>query len=343
MAPRVKQAVVLVGGKGTRLLPLTLTRPKPAMPILDRPFIKYLIGSLASAGVREVIMACGYKSDLLAAAVGDGSDMGVELTYSDEESPMGTGGALKLLEDRLDPVFAAANGDTLTSVDILAMEDAHFSSGAAATVSLSKVSDPSRYGVVRTDADGRIAEFQDKPRPGEEISDLVNTGVYIAQRRVLGYVPPRTFFDFSKDLFPLLLSHGERLTGYVSPGPWTDIGVPADLIRMNLEMAGRVHPAPGWESRVSGSKISGRFYIGDDAFLRRSEVCESVISKGCTINDSYISGTLLMKGCRADGAHIERSVIGEGCTLGRGCVVTDAVLGDGTVVGENEKVTGRSE
>ena len=162
-----------------------------------------------------------------------------------KESPMGTGGALKLLEDRLDTVFAAANGDTLTSVDVAAMEETHFSSGAAVTVSLSKVDDPSRYGVVRVDADGRIAEFQDKPRPGEEISDLVNTGVYIAQRRVLEYVPPRTFFDFSKDLFPILLSRGERLNGFISPGPWTDIGIPADLIRMNLEMAGREHPVPG--------------------------------------------------------------------------------------------------
>ncbi len=211
MSSEVRQAVIMVGGKGTRLLPLTLTRPKPAMPVLDKPFLKYLIESMADAGIEEIFLACGYKSDVLAHAIGDGSDMGVRIIYSDEDTPLGTGGAIKRLKDRLDPVFLAANGDTLTSVDIAAQIREHFESGAAVTDSLSEVDDPSQAGVVRIDGDGRILEFQDKPKREEACSNLVNSGVYVVDKKVLGYIPKDTFYDFSKDLFPLLIEKGEWL------------------------------------------------------------------------------------------------------------------------------------
>ena len=210
MSSEVRQAVIMVGGKGTRLLPLTLTRPKPAMPVLDKPFLKYLIESMADAGIEEIFLACGYKSDVLAHAIGDGSDMGVRIIYSDEDTPLGTGGAIKRLEDRLDPVFLAANGDTLTSVDIAAQIREHFESGAAVTDSLSEVDDPSQAGVVRIDGDGRVLEFQDKPKREEACSNLVNSGVYVVDKKVLEYIPKDTFYDFSKDLFPLLIEKGER-------------------------------------------------------------------------------------------------------------------------------------
>lgn len=188
--PEVRQAVVMVGGKGTRLLPLTLTRPKPAMPVLDRPFLKYLIDALAAAGVKEVILAVGYKSDMLAHAIGDGSDMGVEIVYSDEDEPLGTGGAIKKLEDRLDDVFVAANGDTMNTLDVAAMVGTHFRTGADITVSLAPVDDPSQFGVVVTDDKMRVTEFQDKPAKGTEISNLVNTGLYVINKDVLGLIPP---------------------------------------------------------------------------------------------------------------------------------------------------------
>lgn len=338
MSSEVRQAVIMVGGKGTRLLPLTLTRPKPAMPVLDKPFLKYLIESMADAGIEEVFLACGYKSDVLAHAIGDGSDMGVRIIYSDEDTPLGTGGAIKRLEDRLDPVFLAANGDTLTSVDIAAQIREHFESGAAVTDSLSEVDDPSQAGVVRIDGDGRILEFQDKPKREEACSNLVNSGVYVVDKKVLEYIPKDTFYDFSKDLFPLLIEKGERLQGHMAKGIWVDIGRPHDLIRMNLVMADRLYSGHDWSDSAEDSVLDGTVYLGDGTVVRSSKVSESVISKGCDVRSSYLSGTFVMGACRIDGARVENSILGEGCVLKKGCLVVDSVLKDGTVVDENRKI-----
>ncbi|CDF30599.1 mannose-1-phosphate guanyltransferase [Methanoculleus sp. CAG:1088] len=338
MSSEVRQAVIMVGGKGTRLLPLTLTRPKPAMPVLDKPFLKYLIESMADAGIEEIFLACGYKSDILAHAIGDGSDMGVRIIYSDEDTPLGTGGAIKRLEDRLDPVFLAANGDTLTSVDIAAQIREHFESGAAVTDSLSEVDDPSQAGVVRIDGDGRILEFQDKPKREEACSNLVNSGVYVVDKKVLGYIPKDTFYDFSKDLFPLLIEKGERLQGHMAKGVWVDIGRPHDLIRMNLVMADRLYRGHDWSDLAEDSVLDGTVYLGDGTVVRSSKVSESVISKGCDVRSSYLSGTFVMGACRIDGARVENSILGEGCVLKKGCLVVDSVLKDGTVVDENRKI-----
>lgn len=338
MSSEVRQAVIMVGGKGTRLLPLTLTRPKPAMPVLDKPFLKYLIESMADAGIEEIFLACGYKSDVLAHAIGDGSDMGVRIIYSDEDTPLGTGGAIKRLEDSLDPVFLAANGDTLTSVDIAAQIREHFESGAAVTDSLSEVDDPSQAGVVRIDGDGRILEFQDKPKREEACSNLVNSGVYVVDKKVLEYIPKDTFYDFSKDLFPLLIEKGERLQGHMAKGIWVDIGRPHDLIRMNLVMADRLYRGHDWSDSAEDSVLDGTVYLGDGTVVRSSKVSESVISKGCDVRSSHLSGTFVMETCRIDGARVENSILGEGCVLKKGCLVVDSVLKDGTVVDENRKI-----
>ena len=338
MSSEVRQAVIMVGGKGTRLLPLTLTRPKPAMPVLDKPFLKYLIESMADAGIEEIFLACGYKSDVLAHAIGDGSDMGVRIIYSDEDTPLGTGGAIKRLEDRLDPVFLAANGDTLTSVDIAAQIREHFESGAAVTDSLSEVDDPSQAGVVRIDGDGRILEFQDKPKREEACSNLVNSGVYVVDKKVLEYIPKDTFYDFSKDLFPLLIEKGERLQGHMAKGVWVDIGRPHDLIRMNLVMADRLYRGHDWSDSAEDSVLDGTVYLGDGTVVRSSKVSESVISKGCDVRSSHLSGTFVMEACRIDGARVGNSILGEGCVLKKGCLVVDSVLKDGTVVDENRKI-----
>ena len=161
----VKQAVIMVGGKGTRLYPLTENTPKPALPVLDMPCLKYLIRSFASAGITDVFLACGYKSDVLQKAIGDGSDLGVNIIYSDEDTPLGTGGAMKQLEDRLDPVFAAANGDTFIDIDLREQIALHLSTGAKITIALTTVENPCEYGIARIMDDGRITEFKDKPKP----------------------------------------------------------------------------------------------------------------------------------------------------------------------------------
>ena len=172
---KVRQAVVMVGGKGTRLLPLTETRPKIILPVADKPCLWYLLRSLAYGGIEEVILACGYKSELMRRTIGDGSDLGIDIQYSYEDEPMGTGGAMKLVEDRLDDTFVAANGDVFVSMDVSAEIRTHQETGAAVTIALTPVDNPCEFGIARVDDDNRISEFKEKPKPEEVFSNLINS------------------------------------------------------------------------------------------------------------------------------------------------------------------------
>ena len=297
MADKIRQAVILVGGFGTRLLPLTRTRPKPVMPVLDRPFLHYLIQSMAEAGITEVILACGYKSDVLAEKLGNGQDLGITISYVDEDTPLGTAGAIKNIESRLDPVFVASNGDTLNFVDVKSQIETHLNTGADVTLSLSEMEDVSSYGVVVMDDTGRITAFQEKPKPGEEISHMVNTGLYVMNRSILSFVPENTFFDLSKDLYPILLKEKKKMQGHPAKGIWIDIGKPHDLIMMNQVMADTLYKNRDWNGFADNSMITGSSYIGKESTLDSSVLTDSIISRGCTVKDSKLKGTLIMEKC----------------------------------------------
>ena len=260
MDGKVRQAVVMVGGKGTRLLPLTETRPKIILPVADRPCLWYLLRSLARAGIEEVILACGYKSEQMREAIGDGSDLGLSIIYSYEDEPLGTGGAMKLVEDRLDDVFVAANGDVFASIDVASEIREHIETGASVTISLTPVENPCEFGIARVKPDGRITEFKEKPRPEEVFSNLINAGVYVLNRSVLDYVPERTFYDFSKDLVPRLMADGHRIQGFQIDGIWMDVGRPHDLLGANLAVASAEYADSDWAT--GGSEIDGPFYMG---------------------------------------------------------------------------------
>lgn len=328
----VKQGVIMVGGKGTRLHPLTETVPKPALPVLDRPCLKYLIKSFSDAGIKEIFLACGYKSDILRREIGDGSDMGVRLIYSDEDTPLGTGGAMKQLESVLDPVFVAANGDTLVDIDVRKVLDTHFTNNAKITIALTRVDNPCEYGIARLEADGRISEFKDKPRPEEVFSDRINAGVYVVNRDVLQYVPDRSFFDFSKDLVPLITEIGWRVQGHLlNNGVWMDVGRPSDLIRANLVMADRRFATVDFPIGAD-TEVARPFYLGNGSKISGSKVGSSAILDGCDISGSVISKSLIMRGCNVTGASITDSILGRDCVVEEGAVVRSCVLRDGTVV-----------
>ncbi len=322
----------MVGGKGTRLYPLTETMPKPALPVLDQPCLKYLIRSFSEAGIKEIFLACGYKSDLLRKEIGDGSDLGVDLIYSDEDTPLGTGGAMKQLEDRLDPVFVAANGDTLVDIDVRKVIDTHFAHDAKITIALTQVDNPCEYGIARLEKDSRISEFKDKPRPEEVFSDRINAGVYVVDRSVLQYVPEHSFFDFSKDLVPLITEMGWRVQGHLlEGGVWMDVGRPSDLIRANLVMADRRFSFVGIS--IGGrEEVRGPFYLGNDCKVSDSKLNSCVILDNCKITGCDISKCLIMRGCNASNASIINSILGCGCVVEDGAVVRDCVLKDGTIV-----------
>ena len=332
MTTRVTQAVILVGGFGTRLLPLTKTRPKPAMPVLDKPFIMYLMESLVNAGVTDIILACGYKSEMISGCIAECGDIGATIRYVDEDTPLGTAGAIKNVEDMLDEVFVSANGDTLNFVDVSSQIRTHLEKGADVTLSLSPVDDPSSSGVALMEDDGRITMFQEKPRKEEAVSNMVNTGLYVMNRSILEYVPEETFFDISKDLFPLLLKNDAKVYGHNASGTWIDIGKPSDLIRMNRIMSNTVDRKDLQCGSTIDCKIEGDFYIGKGSVMERCVSRDSIISSSCVLESSELENTMVLKGCTVKGARIINSVIGEGCTVSEGVTVKDAAIGDGAKV-----------
>ena len=334
MGGKVRQAVVMVGGKGTRLLPLTETRPKIILPVADRPCLWYLLRSLARAGIEEVILACGYKSEQMREAIGDGSDLGLNIIYSYEDEPLGTGGAMKLVEGRLDDVFVAANGDVFASIDVASEIREHIETGASVTISLTPVENPCEFGIARVQPDGRITEFKEKPRPEEVFSNLINAGVYVLNRSVLDYVPEKAFYDFSKDLVPRLMADGHRIQGFQIDGIWMDVGRPHDLLGANLAVASAEYAGSDWAT--GGSEVDGPFYMGAGSDVSDSRISDSVVLAGSSVSGSDLDRVLVMRNCRVQGAKLENSILGDGCTIGKGAVVRNAVLADNTVIGPGE-------
>ncbi len=330
----VRQAVVMVGGKGTRLLPLTETRPKIILPVADRPCLWYLLRSLAMGGIKEVILACGYKSELMRRTIGDGSDLGLSIEYSYEDEPLGTGGAMKLVEDRLDDTFVAANGDVFASIDVSGEIEIHQRTGAAVSIALTPVENPCEFGIARVDDEMRITEFKEKPKPEEVFSNLINAGVYVLQKDVLADVPKNTFYDFSKDLVPRLMSEGRRIQGYQVDGIWMDVGRPRDLLRANLAIADAEYADRDW--KAPGCALDGSIYMGPGASAHGSRLTDTVILSQASVRSSNLDRVLVMDGCEINGADLTNVILGEGCRVGKGAKVSNSVLADGTVVKPGE-------
>lgn len=330
----VRQAVVMVGGKGTRLLPLTETRPKIILPVADRPCLWYLLRSLAMGGIKEVILACGYKSELMRRTIGDGSDLGLSIEYSYEDEPLGTGGAMKLVEDRLDDTFVAANGDVFASIDVSGEIEIHQRTGAAVSIALTPVENPCEFGIARVDDEMRITEFKEKPKPEEVFSNLINAGVYVLQKDVLADVPKNTFYDFSKDLVPRLMSEGRRIQGYQVDGIWMDVGRPRDLLRANLAIADAEYADRDW--KAPGCALDGSIYMGPGASAHGSRLTDAVILSQASVRSSNLDCVLVMDGCEINGADLTNVILGEGCRVGKGAKVSNSVLADGTVVKPGE-------
>ncbi len=331
MEDTVSQAVVLVGGKGTRLRPLTNTRPKPLLPILGKPCMNYALHSLTKAGIDQIFLACGYKAmDIVTALERESID--AEIVFAFEEEPAGTAGAVKLLEEVIDGTFVVASGDVLADVDMKRIIEFHREKGAKATMALTQVEEPQEFGIVGLDDEGRIERFLEKPAPEEVFSNLINAGIYVLEPGVLTHIPEAQVFDFSKDLFPLLLDRGDPIYGTPITGMWKDIGRPEDLLEANLLMAdrrGREVDIP--DIRVSG-KFSGIVPAKSDGILEGPLHLEEgvFIGIGAQVLQSVLGDSVLVK----DGAKVEHSLIMDDCTMGEGCKVQDSVLGQGCMIGK---------
>ncbi len=332
------QAIVLVGGEGTRLRPLTETVPKPALTLVDRPFLAYMIEWLAGHGVTEVVLACGFLPDVLKEALaGEEERAGVRITYVVEPERRGTAGAIRFAADqlgeRLEDRFLALNGDVLTDLDLGALLDFHgaLRSGAPfpemtgikrtgtegrATIGLHPVEDSSAFGLVRTGSDGEVLEFLEKT--GEEVPGEINAGMYVLERSVLDLVPPGEEVSIERDVFPRLV--GEGLYGLRLDGYWMDIGTPERYLEASWDiLEGRVR------TRVEASAAGT--LIADDA----------VVEEGATVGPRAVLG----RGCRVgSGAGVRDSVLLDGCAVGEGAQVRGSILSAGVEVAAGASLEG---
>jgi len=218
------KAVVMAGGEGTRLRPLTCNRPKPMVPIVNRPVMEHIINLLKEQGIKEIFVTLYYLPQVIQDYFGDGSDFGVKIKYYIEETPLGTAGSVKQIEKELDDTFVIISGDALTDIDLSKAIDFHKKKESLATLVLTQVEEPLEYGVVVTEEDGKIKHFLEKPDWSEVFSDTVNTGIYVLEPECLQFFEHGINFDFSKDLFPLLLAKEYPLYGYLTSDYWCDVG-----------------------------------------------------------------------------------------------------------------------
>ncbi|MBI4329563.1 MAG: NDP-sugar synthase [Chloroflexi bacterium] len=315
------KAVILVGGEGTRLRPLTYSRPKPMVPVAGRPLLEHVIERLARYGVREVVLALGYLPDAIRAYFGDGSSLGIALSYEVEEKPLGTAGAVRRLLPSFDGSFLVLNGDILMEVDIAALVRRHHEKGAVATLTIHEVEDPRPFGLVEVDEEGRVVRFLEKPKQPPFPCRTVNSGLYVLEPEALSWVEEDVHRMFETDVFPSLLARREKVCSYLRSGPWRDIGTPSSYLAMNMEALGQEQGLRSGEgSRIhSSAEVKGPVLLG----------------RGCRIEkDATLRGPVVLgDGCIVEeGARVERSVLWERVRVGRKAHVVDAVLADGVVI-----------
>jgi mannose-1-phosphate guanylyltransferase len=326
------QAIVLVGGEGTRLRPLTSTVPKPALTLVDRPFLAYMVEWLAGHGVEEVVLACGFLPDVLREALGDGERSGARIRYVAEPEPLGTAGAIRFaadqLGDELGERFLALNGDVLTDLDLSALLVAHERHGGRATLGLHPVSDSAAYGLVNRDEGGAVLEFLEKT--GEPVPGEVNAGMYALERSVLDLIPPGEPVSIERDVFPRLA--GDGLYGTLLDGYWMDIGTPERYLQATWDiLEGAV--------RTLVEPTGPGTYVDPTAEVAESAVVgpRAVLGPRCRLEAGVeVRGSVLLEGCVAEaGARLEGSILSAGVEVGAGAAL------DGAVVGRDERVPGR--
>jgi mannose-1-phosphate guanylyltransferase len=328
------QALILAGGEGTRLRPLTSTIPKPVVPLGDRPFIAYMIEWLRRHGIDDVILACGFMADGVRAVLGDGSELGVRLRYIEEPEPLGTGGALKYAEELLDERFLMLNGDVLTDIDLTAQLEQHERTGARATLALVAVRDPSAYGLVRLAEDRAVTEFVEKPDESEIDTNLINAGAYVLERDVLDEMPAAgTNVSIERDVFPRLVGRG--LFGHPADGYWLDIGTPERYLRGTFDiLSGAVRTAvPPRSDRVlvlEGAEIAAGATIGPNVVLGPG----AIVGEG-----SVIQHSVLLEGANVGAScSLRDAIVGPYARIGDGCELELAVLGEGAAVEPGSKL-----
>ena len=335
------KAVVLVGGFGTRLRPLTLTTPKQMLPVGGRPMIERVLGHLASHGIDEAVLSLGYRPDAFSDAYPDAHCAGVRLVYAVEPEPLDTAGAIAFAArlDGLTERFLVVNGDVLTDIDVTALVATHVASDAEGTIALTRVDDPSHFGVVATDPDGRVLAFVEKPAPGEAPSDLVNAGFYVLEASVLGRIPAGRPVNVERETFPAMVAAG-RLCARADDAYWVDVGTPERYLQANLDVLDGLRPfalGPDGAATVHGevrppAQLGEGVVVGEGAVVHRSFLGRGVVvGPGARVEHSVVMAGAVI----GPSAVVRHSIVGVGALVGRDSVLGDlCVLGDGAETGE---------
>jgi mannose-1-phosphate guanylyltransferase/phosphomannomutase len=317
------KAVVMAGGEGTRLRPLTSMRPKPMVPIVNQPVMEHILGLVKHHGINEAIATLAFMPQVIEDYFGDGDEWGMDITYAIEETPLGTAGSVKNAADALDDTFLVISGDALTDINLTEVIEFHRRSGGAVTIALKRVPDPLEFGVVITDEDGRIEWFLEKPSWGQVFSDTINTGIYVVEPLVFDYIPDGRPFDFSSELFPLLMEKGHELYGCVVDGYWADVGTLEGYVQVHrdiLDGKAMIY--------VPGSKTKNDVWIGEGADIDSSASIASKVVIG--------ANTKVRAGARIG----PYTVIGANCLIGIDAGLEHAIVWDDAFVGARSEVRG---
>jgi len=344
------KAVILAGGKGTRLRPLTLHTPKPIVPILDRPFLSFQIELLRQSGISEIILSLSYQPRRIEEIFGDGSDLDLKILYTTEPEPLGTAGAVKKAEPFLADRTVVFNGDVLSDIDLSAVLAQHERTKAKATIVLTPVENPSAYGLVEVESDGRVRRFLEKPSYDEITCDTINAGVYILEPELMEYIPKGANYSFERGFFPHLLRESVPFYAYVHRGYWIDIGTPEKYLKVHRDILSGVLPFQGFHPNAggtyvdpeatveAGSRLTGPAFIGPGSVVKSRAVVEpyAVVGPNCRIEEgATVSDSVLWANVRVgEEARVEGSLIGRSAHIGH-----QAIVGRGVVLGDKSVIT----
>jgi NDP-sugar pyrophosphorylase family protein len=341
------QALILAGGKGTRLRPLTVYTPKPIVPVVNRPFLLYQLDILKKAGIEDIMLSLSYQPDKIQHLLGYGADLGVNLRFVTEPSPMGTGGAYRFASENIRETTVVLNGDILTDIDLAKLIGFHRSKGAAATLTLVTVPDPSRFGLVQTDDGGKIIRFIEKPKP-EELSELkvntINAGVYVLEPEILDLIHEDGARSFEYDVFPEILKRGLPFFAYTIENEyWRDIGTPESYLEAHQDfLSGKlssfeIERAPVSDDVATHAEIDRASVLGEDCVVKPgATIKNSVIGAGVHIEEkAVIENSVIWAHTRiATAAEVRGAIVGRTCHVGR-----NAIVSEGTVLGDKTSLT----
>ncbi|MEQ3550716.1 NDP-sugar synthase [Pseudonocardia nematodicida] len=324
------EAVVLVGGKGTRLRPLTLSAPKPMLPTAGVPFLAHLLSRIREAGIKKAVLGTSYLAETFEEHFGDGSRFGLDLSYVTETEPLGTGGGIRNVAAKLSAEHVMIfNGDVLAGTDLRAVAATHRDAGADVTLHLVRVKNPRAFGCVPTDASGRVLEFLEKTE--DPPTDQINAGCYVFRREVIDTIPEGRPVSVERETFPDLLASGAHVQGHVDVAYWRDMGTPGDLVHGSADLVRGVAPSAALPGPTGEAMILSGAEVSADAFVFGG----STVGRGARIGaGAKVEGSMLFDGAVVEaGAVVENSVVGAGATVGEGAHVRDTVIGDRAVVG----------